>query len=563
MALKFRINSLKHAAVALTLLLGACGDDSGTPDADAGPSDSAMGTDSALPGDGGPTDGGPMADSGPAPGTWQLPAGHFTPARMPMTLVHPRDASTPSWVYAKNAHPGVHWEIPIVVQGGAWPFRYTIVNDGGATGLTIGGELVRTDDAGFVVHRVTPDYGVLSWANPLAGNYTIVLRVDDQDGNTMNVPVSLTVGTAGWVFIDADAGDDTVGDGSIGAPFETLVGMHDRDDTSTLFANHRVYLAGTVPMDGNRPNGNLRIDPGNTPSVWLGLPGRSAVLEAYEGKFVVASPDFYLANIEHRHRVDYVPDDGSFIHMFTVWDAPRFTLHDVTFSRFQGVPVNVGLGNSAVMMFTRGADRPHVAVVNCTITGPSGVFTSTYSLRDSVFEKNRWVDADLSLSDGSVNAIIYSKGDNENITIRANEMVENLTWTGLTGIQVHEARLIEIAHNVIETPYDSGRAGSIRLFVNSPAAGYSWTTDTPVWVDRNSLRRRLRWEGDSLADMPDGVVHIDHNVVSPESIPVHTRIVATDNLADADHLDAEMRLTGASRADYLGQRGAEVAAPGG
>ena len=68
----------------------------------------------------------------------------------------------------KNAHPGIHWEIPIVIQGGSWPFRYEIVSDGGASGLEIGGELERELDNGFIVHNVTDEYGTLWWDNQAA-----------------------------------------------------------------------------------------------------------------------------------------------------------------------------------------------------------------------------------------------------------------------------------------------------------------------------------------------------------------------------------------------------------
>lgn len=66
---------------------------------------------------------------------WQLPADHYIPARMPMHVVFPRTAEAVAFSYARNAHPGIRWEIPIVIQGGAWPFRYSIIDHGGADGL--------------------------------------------------------------------------------------------------------------------------------------------------------------------------------------------------------------------------------------------------------------------------------------------------------------------------------------------------------------------------------------------------------------------------------------------
>ncbi len=549
-------------ALSAAAWLSACG--SSPSDLDGGATDGGA-TDSG-PTDGGGADAGPGRDAGPAPGTWQLPEGYFTPAHMPMHLVHPRNDEAATWAYAKNAHPGIRWEIPIVIQGGAWPFRYEIVDNGGADGLAVGSELERSREDGFIVHRVTDAYGLLWWDTPEAGAYEILVRVVDQEGATIDVPISLQVGTAGWVFVDADRGDDA-NDGTADAPFATLSRLYGA--TRSEFAEHRVYLAGVVPMDGNRDSGNLRVaqapggDPDLAPRVWVGWPGREAVLEAYEGKFVVDAEDFYIANLEYRHREDYVPDDGSFIHMFTVWSrTARFTLHDVAFTRFQGVPVNVGLGNSSIMMFTRGRPREHVAVVNCTQSGPNGILTSTYSLRHSVFEKNRAVDAEITLADNSVWTVIYIKGDNEFVTVRANQYWNSNTWNATSGaLGISEARNTEFTYNTIDTPFDTGRRGALKLWTNSPQASFTWTVDTPVWFDRNSLRRVINWEGDRLANMPDGTVFITRNILEDGTVPTSSRIVPEGNLDADTYFDDQMRLTGSVRTDNLGRVGAEIAVP--
>jgi hypothetical protein len=521
--------------------------------------------DSGLRDGGAPTDMNASDDASPAPapGTWQLPEDHYVPAKMAMTLVHPRAADAAPWAYGRHAHPGVRWEIPIVVQGGAWPFRYEIVDDGGAAGLEIGGELDRVAVDGFVVHRVTEAYGVLSWDAPVAGDYDIELRVTDQEGSTLAVDVPLTVGAEGWLFVDAEAGDDD-GDGSLEAPFASVERIHEGGDA---FAEHRVYVRGVVPMDGNRDNGNLRIATDTpAPAVWVGFPGSDAVLEAYEGKIVLDRPDFYLANLEHRHREDFFQADGTYLHMITAWSSTdRLTLHDVHFSRFQGDGDNVGLGNSTIIMLTDGGDagRHHVAVVNNRLSGDNGLLTSAYQLRYSVFEKNRAVGADFQVADGSVWAVVYIKGgNNEYVTLRANELWENNTWTnGRSALGILQARNVELAYNTIHTPYDSGRTGALQLWTNSPQAGYSWTEDTPVWLYRNSLRRQVAYEGDRLANMPDGTVVTERNVLEEGTWPSSDRIVGVDNLDEDTFFDEEMRLTGAARATHLGRYGAEIAVP--
>ncbi len=498
----------------------------------------------------------------PTPGDWRLPEDYFVPAKMEMTLVHPRNHEASSWAYARNAHPGVTWEIPVVVQGGAWPFQYEIVDDGGADGLVIGGELHRREDGDYLIHEVTDDYGVLRWDDPVEGAYEILLRVNDQDENSLDVPISLTVGTEGWIFVDPATGDDG-NDGSIDAPFATVGRIHDGDGAP--FGGYRVYLVGEVLLDGNRENGNLRIDEGDAPAVWVGFPGSDAVLEAFEGKFVLDSPDFYLANLEHRHHEDFFQDDDTFLHMITVWqNTHRYTVHDVTFSRFQGVPVNTGLGNSSLMMFTNpDVPRNHVAVVNNTMTGTSGFMTSAYFLHHAVFEKNRAVDAHFTTGEASVWAIIYIKGgDNQHVTLRANRFVGDNQWDlGSGALGILQARNVEVAYNTVETPWDSGRRGTLVMWTNSSQSSYTWTEDTPVWVYRNSLRRRLHWEGDNLANMPDGNVHIERNLLEGGAWPESPLITADDNHGEGTYFDVTMSLTDDARPDHLGRRGAEIAVP--
>lgn len=496
------------------------------------------------------------------PDAWRLPEGYFTPSRMEMVISHPRP-NTPDWAYSRNAYPGLAWETPIVVQGGAWPFKYELVSNGGAQGLKIGEVLDRQEVDGFTIHSRSEDYGILSWDDPQPGNYEVEVRVTDQELATTSITFNLQVGTQGWVFVDAEQGDDSTADGSIDKPFKTLEAMHRDDAESDHFARHRLYLAGVVPMDGNRPNGNLRIVPDGTPTVWVGWPGRQAVLEAYEGKFVLSAQDFYMANLEHRHREDYFPDDGSFLHMFTIYTGSgRFTMHDVDITRFQGKGVNTALGNSCVMMFTKG-DNPHMNVVNNRISGPSGVFTSTYSLFESVFENNIWSDAIFDIADGSAHAVIYVKGGvNEKVTVRGNVMGGSNDWTTyLAGIGLLQARNIEVAHNIVDHNATGGRTGAFRLWTNSPQATFEWTEDTPVWIDRNSVRHRMAWEGNALANMPDGTVRIEGNVISPGNVPSSPRTTSNNNLVLEESLDEQMQLLEPFRSEHFGQRGAIIAVP--
>lgn len=497
---------------------------------------------------------------------WQLPADHYVDAKMPMHIVFPRTAEAAAFSYARNAHPGIRWEIPIVVQGGAWPFRYDIIDDGGAAGLAIGSELERTSEGGFITHRIGENYGRLWWDAPTVGKYEILVRVTDQQLNTIDVPVSLDVGTDGWLFVDADNGDDD-NDGSWQSPFRTIERIHnDPSDLSTS----RVYLSGVVAMDGNNQNGHFSINANSSaPRTWVGLPGGSAVLEAYEGRISLSLPDFYLANLEHRHRADYFPDTGSYLHMITAWgNTHRLTLHDVHFSRFHGVPVNHDLGNSSIIMFTDpDSFRDHVAVVNNRISGDNGIFTSAYRLRHSVFENNRAINANFITGEASTWAIFWMKRGNEFISVRANQFFDGNTW-GTPGnlggaMGLGASRNIEFAWNVMDTPWTaaSNRKGALKLWTNSSQSNFVWTDQTPVWIYRNSIRRHISYEGNNLVNMPDDNVISENNVLAEGTWPNADILLNVDNLDQEDFFDTGMRLTGPFRSDFLGQYGAEIAEP--
>ncbi|RAL20205.1 hypothetical protein DL240_18490 [Lujinxingia litoralis] len=560
--------------LALTLALTACSDDPGDTDrpTDAGADTSVdTGDTGTSPDTADADDASPDADAdadtdtgpGPAPGSWQLPEGTFMPAKMPMTLTHPRPEAA-AWALSKNAHPGVHWEIPIVVQGGAWPFRYAITDDGGATGLTIGEELERSEDDGFIVHRSTPEYGTLWWEEPVEGTYDITLQVTDQEGATLDVAVSLKVGTEGWLFVDPLQGDDA-NPGTLDAPFASIARIHAEPDEG--FKDHRVYLKGLVPMDPEP--GGTNISSGRMPSVWVGFPGSDAVLEARVGQFIVSGTDFTIANLEHRHAEDFFQDDGGYFHMFTVYDnTHRVLIHDVHFSRFHGNPQNVDMGNSSIIMFTNPAEgeRNHVAVVNNLLSGDNGTFTSAYQLRYSVFEKNRALGANFKTSDSATWAIFYIKGGlNEFVSLRANTFAEGNQWprsantSGALGMD--RARNIEFAYNRLHTDYTWDRSGALKIWTASPATGTSWTADTPVWVYRNSLREQVSIEGHNLDDVADGTLRLEKNILDKGTWPQADYIQASDNLGGETYHDEAMNLLPAYRDAHLGQRGAQIAVP--
>ena len=140
----------------------------------------------------------------------QLASGHWVPAKMSLTstrVVIPRpDAETGSGAYNRNAHPNVPYWQWVRVQGGAYPHWFELIT--APAGATIGQLWTASD------------YGIVKWT-PTSGTQNFTVRVHDQDGNTVDVSWSVTVGTSWVAFVDSVNGNDSTGSGTFAAPWQT------------------------------------------------------------------------------------------------------------------------------------------------------------------------------------------------------------------------------------------------------------------------------------------------------------------------------------------------------
>ncbi|MCP4260652.1 MAG: hypothetical protein GY774_24470 [Planctomycetes bacterium] len=213
--------------------------------------------------------GGPSVDTV----TWQLPAANYVSTAvtgmLPVITYPEVDTETNSDAYCRNAYTGMHWEIPIVVNHGSWPFKYEIVS--GPAGMVIGETLTVVGDKQIV----GDDYAVLSWPSPTGTSESITIRVTDQDANTTTVTFTLTIGTTGFVFIDAAATDDT-GAGTLADPLKTFQGA---DASTGLWRNSNtnddftgkiaVFKTGTYVIDTNDGGDYVEIDSTYKPRTYV------------------------------------------------------------------------------------------------------------------------------------------------------------------------------------------------------------------------------------------------------------------------------------------------------
>ncbi|MBK8187609.1 MAG: hypothetical protein IPK77_10470 [Cellvibrio sp.] len=72
----------------------------------------------------------PAGDRPSGGGSWQLAAGYFAPAVMPLTLVRPAAAANVVGFYCADyyGYVGRQAEVRITLQGGAWPYIFEIVS---------------------------------------------------------------------------------------------------------------------------------------------------------------------------------------------------------------------------------------------------------------------------------------------------------------------------------------------------------------------------------------------------------------------------------------------------
>jgi hypothetical protein len=129
-----------------------------------------------------------------------LPAGHWVPSQLPMTIIFPRpDSETRSyarehWSYWDSTNP-VQYRIPLEVQGGAYPDVYTLLS--GPPGMYIQQPYWVPGDT--AAQMLTAGYDELVWtpqgniSSPWSG--TVSVLVTGQDGNS--VTISFTLGTVG------------------------------------------------------------------------------------------------------------------------------------------------------------------------------------------------------------------------------------------------------------------------------------------------------------------------------------------------------------------------------
>ena len=491
---------------------------------------------------------------------WQLPAANFVSAKMPMYATHPRpEVETDTWEMYRNAYPGIPYSCEIDIQGGAFPFHHEVIT--GPPGLTIGQDLIEVGD-----HLEIPDdYGRVYWPNPTLGVHPVHIRVFDQDNATpLDIVFSITVGVAGWLFVDPLLPAPT-GDGTKYNPFKLLSQITNNDSTTTTYADHRIILrSGVTQLEGMPANNNnFRLDPNTNPLVITGYPGESVQLEMYEGWFVLSGTSgFQISNLTVQYAPAFTPGGGTEpIYMFNaIGSFDRGQFHNVVFKDFKGDPLNVGQGNSAVAFFSN-APRNHISFKKCSATGITGNIVDCYNWRHSVIDQFKMYDAIIATSDGSSHGPFFVKQSPDHVTLRNIDIWDNVTidfgaphppgslisYGGGSG-----AENLEFCYCTIEASLPGGRDGTLAVGSNNAVSDLIEN----IYVFRNSIKDSVLAELEAHTNMPDGTEIHEKNILDTGIMPTSVKITNIDNLDGTTYFDTNMKLI--DRVTNLGKRGAEI-----
>lgn len=243
---------------------------------------------------------------------YQLPEGHFVPAKFPLVAIHPRpDSETPPEAYHRVAHPGMRWDCPVRAAFGAYPYHAQIVT--GPAGMTIGSWLAKRPDG-----ELTEDaaYCTLTWLKPSEGTHPVAVRITDQEGKAVDFTWTLVVdGRHHYFAAPAATGK---GDGSSRADqaaFATAWGADKEPSPARgkvlVLATGRYELTQALAMDAALKPVSIVAYPGDQPEF---------VAQGAEARIYHKSSDALLAGLRFRNFGNagciYTWDEA---HRLTVW----------------------------------------------------------------------------------------------------------------------------------------------------------------------------------------------------------------------------------------------------
>lgn len=475
--------------------------------------------------------------------SFRLAPGHFIPARMPMHLVYPRpDDETQAHARHRWAHPDMRYEIPVGVQGGAWPFQYELIEgpDGAVIGSVYGSD----------------NYGTVSWQAPKSGTYQFTVQVTDQELNHITATWQVTVDEEQFVFIqDGWEGEQS---GTLSLPLEDIADWYNNDHTDDSYHNKIiVFREGTYTLVGTPAHkNNLRLAANTkTPSL-IAFPGENPVIDCSAAKVMTDNKsikDLFIAGLTWK---DGRQDVNNAHFFWAVGDVSRSCWWRNHFHNLgpgkagndNTLPVFVsGTGNLKEHILYK--ENLHTEINN---KGKNGGYFEAYVSSYVLIEQNI-------ARDSAVAAGWFPKGTVSHVSVRANEAYENVSGRQITVGYGGEARSVPHDHEVCWN--------RVRIADEKPATVFMWCASKYYkgktynsFIYRNTFvggSSWVRFSGKTLFISEGNVVVTD----MPGRWNQKIMQGAMDNLLGSTTdgvTDDEARLNGVYRERYLGTHGWEV-----
>lgn len=397
-----------------------------------------------------------------------FPKGHFVPAKMPMHLVYPRpDSETATHARHRWAHPNMSYEIPVGVQGGAWPFKYELIK--APAGAKIG-SLYGEDN-----------YGSITWlpAEP-TGTEEFIVRITDQESNTVDARWNVTIDPSMFVFVKSGAvGTKT---GAINSPLASASDWFKSVTDKTYLNKIIVFRGGNYQLVGDiANNNNLRLEASSkTPSL-IGFPGEEPIVDASTAKIMTGDlPDLFVAGITWKNARNDVPNAHYF---WLSGDVSRATFWRNSFTDMRfGTVGNDNTGPVFISNTVKAKDNilfKENVMDGINNAAGNGHYIDIYRASYVLVEQN--IAKNSSTSYG-----FWMKASISYVTVRANETIENVSGTQISigyGSAVGEVpHDHEVCWNKVVVPVDQD-GPSFLLAMSDPYKGQSYNS----YVYRNTF----------------------------------------------------------------------------
>lgn len=499
--------------------------------------------------------------------TGLFPSGHWVDSNLTFSIIAPHAGLATTNRYYKQ-YPGIPYRVPVIAIGGAYPYIYTLTT--APAGMTIGQTFNSTD------------YGIINWANPIAGTYTCTVQVQDQMLRSQTVTWTLTVTTTGFVFIDsmnghASAANGGTGTGTLANPFKTFddvysgVAGHNGTNAArkadTTWANAFVYMrAGTyttaqVNFEAGNAGQRAPMVSGNKPKVWIGYPGETATLDttgSYISYYSETSVGLWFSNLTAAG----MESTGGF-KWLAFQSMSDHGIFEVKFS----TPTATGTSGSNPDMLFSEANSPNLAlrgfIKSCTFNN-----TLNHELFE-MYSTSTWAIHDNVLAGVNDACGFYAKGDgthpttggNDTISVRGNVGLAANNGRSLVELDNYAySRNVEICYNV----YKSSSSG-INFGIDTGGSGTSNVA---------SFRNTWMIAQQTIDAQPVTTLAVTNDVTKFTNAAANAhgyQLINGGTLTGATFtgeecvalngtfVDTSGNLSGASRTSYLGLRGHEIA----